>query len=253
MADDILLQFSILIPALIAGLLVLSTHVPLGIEVLQRGIVFLDLAIAQVAAFGLVLAYWIGLDSDTKSVYLLSQIIAITAAIIGASFLYQFRRFSAQIQEALIGIVFILAATGSVLVLSTDPHGAERIKNLLVGQILWAEQSTLIFTSIIYVPILIAWLKFKDRLGEYGFYPLFAITVTLSTQLVGVYLVFASLIVPALACRQSRSPLTAAYLTGVLGYILGLILSSLWDLPAGPMIAWSLVAASLTYYLLFHE
>lgn len=244
------IQLSILMPALLAGILVLSTHIPMGREVLRRGIIFLDLAIAQVAAFGLILASQFGLDNHgDHSNQLISQLVAISAAVAGASLLYQFRNAAARIQEALIGTLFMLAATGSILLLVKDPQGGERLKEILVGQILWVEYSDLIVTALIYIPVLLIWFKWQHKLGEYFFYPLFAITITLSTQLVGVYLVFASLIVPALASQYFHKPLLIAYIIGILGYITGLLFSAFFDFPSGAMIAWNLSAIALLFFI----
>lgn len=244
---DMMMQLGIILPALLAGMLILSTHVPLGREVLQRGIIFLDLAIAQMAALGLIIAHFIGLEAHGAVV---SQLVAVTAAVIGASVLYQVRHAPAAIQEALIGILFMLAATGSILLLARDPHGGERLREVLVGQILWVEYRDLIVTAIIYGVVLMLWFGWRQRLGSYGFYPLFAVTITLSTQLVGVYLVFASLIIPALATLHWRRPTQAAYAIGVAGYFLGLLCSALFDLPSGAMIAWGLGIAGALFYLL---
>lgn len=251
MIETVSLYFSILWPALLAGLIVLSTHVPLGQEVLGRGIIFLDLAIAQIAALGLILANVIGIEGEQHA--WLQQLIAISAAIAGAALLYQFRNLQARIQEALIGILFMLAATGSILLLAKDPHGGERLKELLVGQILWVKASDLIIVALTYALILLVWFKLKPRLGEWVFYPLFAVTITLSTQLVGVYLVFASLIIPALATMQQKRPLLKAYSIGFMAYLSGLLLSAVFDFPSGAMIAWCLAITATLFWLFFNK
>lgn len=247
MLQELTLQIEIILPALLAGILILSTHVPLGREVLQRGIIFLDLAIAQMAALGLIVAHFVGLGTHGA---LVNQLVAIAAAMVGASLLYQVRRAPIRIQEALIGIMFMLAATGSVLLLAKDPHGGERLREMLVGQILWVEYPDLLATAIIYGVILVLWFGWREKLGSYGFYPIFAVTITLSTQLVGVYLVFASLIIPALAGLYWKRPWLAAYGIGLAGYLVGLLGSALFDLPSGAMIAWSLGLAGALFYLL---
>lgn len=247
--DSLLLQWEILWPALLAGLLVLATHVPLGQAVLQRGIIFLDLAIAQIAAFGLVFATALGIGEHAAHTGWLQQGIAVAAAVSGAMLLYQLRRLSAGTQEALIGILFILAATGSILLLAQDPHGGERLKAMLVGQILWVQVQDLFGIALLYTAVLGVWFGLRARLGEWVFYPLFALTITFSTQLVGVYLVFASLIIPALATRQQRHALPSAYLLGGSGYLLGLVLSALLDLPAGAAIAWCLAGVALVWFV----
>ncbi len=242
-----MLQLEILWPALLAGLLVLLTHVPLGREVLQRGIIFLDLAIAQIAAFGVIIVKSF-LFHDSS--YVIQTIIAIIFAIGAAVGLYRLRKLEVRVQEAIIGILFILAATGSILVLAADPHGGERLKAILVGQILWLQPMQLVPLAIIYSVILAGWLSLRAKFGDWLFYPLFAITITLSTQVVGVYLVFASLIIPAIVTLRRSRPLLKGFAIGAMGYVSGLLFAALFDLPAGAAIVWSLAASAAVYQLM---
>jgi zinc/manganese transport system permease protein len=102
------------------------------------------------------------------------------------------------------------------------------------------------WTAVVYALVLLAWFGFRDRLGRTGFYVLFALAVTVSVQLVGLYLVFASLIVPPLATRRMVGHrLAAAWGIGVAGYALGLVLSTALDLPTGPVIVWMLAILAL--------
>ncbi len=247
---QISLYVEILWPALVAGLLILTTHLPLGREVLLRGIIFLDLAIAQIAAFGVILAktFWSSDHSDHTQIT--QTLIAIVAAVTGSMGLYSLRKFEIRVQEAIIGILFILAATGSILLLAADPHGGERLKTILVGQILWLEPKDLIPLAVIYTMIVLTWFTLRAIIGDLIFYPLFAITITLSTQVVGVYLVFASLIIPSLATLHHPHWFTRAFIIGATGYISGLLISAVLDLPAGAAIAWCLALVALFYFLL---
>jgi zinc/manganese transport system permease protein len=244
--ETLLLQIDILWPAFAAGLLILPTHIPLGREVLSRGIIFLDLAIAQMAALGVVAASVILSDNQSHITHLL---IAVTTAIISSLGLYSLRSLAVKVQEAIIGIVFILAATGSLLLLAADPHGGERLKTLLVGQILWFQASDLIPLAVIYTAISITWLSLRKKLGTWLFYPLFAIAITVSTQIVGVYLVFASLIIPSLATLHQRHATAKGFLIGISGYGGGLIFAAIFDLPAGATIVWCLAITALAYYV----
>ncbi len=248
--DQLLFQAEILWPAMVAGLLILATHIPLGREVLQRGIIFLDLAVAQIAAFGVVAANMIGLYGHGEASYIQPSLIAMLAAIIGALGLYKLRKSEVRIQESIIGILFILAATGSLLLLSADPHGGERLKETLVGQILWLQPKELLSLFLAYAAILCAWYIARKKLGDWVFYPLFAITITLSTQIVGVYLVFASLIIPALATFNQHNPTIKAFALGTTGYGAGLISAAIFDLPAGAAITWCIALIALLYYCL---
>jgi len=238
------LDFSILGPAFVAGLLVLSTHVPMGLKVLDRGIVFIDLAIAQIAGVGLIAADTLGLPLHGASV----QLIATATATAGALFLSWTAKRWPESQEALIGIMFVFAASVGMILLSHNPHGGEHLKDLLVGQILWISLPDLIPVVMLYAVVLAIWFGLGRRMNGMAFYLLFAVTVTASVQLIGVYLVFASLIVPALAVlRRQRMCLAMGYALGACGYGLGLMLSALLDIPAGAAIVCSISLVSAAF------
>ncbi len=225
---------AILGPALLAGLLVLATHVPLGVQVLARGIVFIDLAIAQIAGIGVIAADALGWRPQGAAV----QVAAAGSALLGAALLTWTERRWPEIQEALIGVAFVLASCVGLLLLAGNPHGGEHLKDLLVGQILWVGPAQLGAMAALSALILVLWFGARERLGRGGFYLLFASAVTGSVQLVGVYLVFASLILPALATRrrQGAARLRAGWLLGALAYAAGLALSALLDWPSGPLV-----------------
>ena len=236
-----MIDFSIIGPALVAGLLVLVTHVPLGRKVLQRGIIFLDLAIAQSAAFGVVLAGLVFEEENT----LFIQMSAGASAILSAAFLNWTERYWVHYQEAIIGSLFVLMATASIIALAGNPHGGENLKDLLVGQILWITWDQLWPVILISSLVLGAIVFLKHPL--LNFYFPFAVAVTMSVQLVGVYLVFTSLIIPALATLKlsNKAGLIKAMLIGAGGYGLGLVLSSVFDLPSGAVIVWSLAFVAI--------
>ena len=237
------LDISILGPAFVAGLIVLSTHVPLGRQVLARGIIFIDLAIAQIAALGVIVGQYVGLDEEGLGV----QAAAAIAALAGAALLAWTDRRWPERQEPLIGTLFVLAATGGLLLLANNPQGGEHLKDLLVGQILWVGYDQLIPAALLSAGLLVLMWKLRERLAGPLFYPLFALAITASVQLVGVYLVFASLIVPALATSRQRGTraLLRAYAIGIAGYVSGLLLSAAFDLPSGALIVWTLAGCAL--------
>ena len=239
-------NLSILVPAFLAGLLVLSTHVPMGIQVLSRGIVFIDLAIAQIASLGVIAADRLGFEPEGW----VAQAAAVTAALLGAALLTWTERRWPEFQEALIGVLFALAASGGMMLVANNPHGGEHLQELLSGQILWVDYAQLLPVLGLNAAILVLWFWRGRRLGRFGFYGLFAFAVTASVQLVGVYLVFASLIIPALACRAylPRRRLLAAYAVGAAGYALGLALSTIFDLPSGPAVVWALALVAISVH-----
>ena len=193
-------EWSIVIPALLAGLLVTATHVPLGMQVLSRGIVFIDIAIAQIAGVGVIAGDLLGFEAHGVAV----QVSALGAALAGALLLTWTERRWPAVQEAIIGVIFVLAATLEIILLAGNPQAGEHLKDLLVGQILWVSAPQLGVVAGLTALVLAAWFGVgAKKLGRTGFYLLFGLSVTASVQLVGVYLVFATLIVPALATRET--------------------------------------------------
>ncbi len=238
--------WSILWPAFIAGLIVAASHVPLGMKVLRKGIVFIDLAIAQIAGLGVISADALALESST-----MVQISALTAAIAGALLLTWTEKKFPEVQEAIIGTAFVLAATAALILLANNPHGADHMKDILAGQILWVNPDSLGLQAAITAIILAIWYGLGTRIGRVGFYVLFACAVTMSVQLVGLYLVFATLIIPALATREyRRKQLVIAYIVALAGYALGLALSAWLDWPSGPVIVWTITIVGVLAYAL---
>jgi zinc/manganese transport system permease protein len=241
------IDVSILWPALIAGLLVSISHVPLGQQVLSRGIVFIDLAIAQVAGLGVIAANGFGLPIEGWG----AQAAAGVAALAGALLLTWTERRRPEVQEALIGILFVLASTAQILLLANDPHGGENLKDLLAGQILWVSTDQLIRTAVITAVFALVWFKWREQVGRVGFYVLFALVVTASVQLVGVYLVFTSLIVPAVATYRHapKKQLLLGYALAFGSYVGGLAVSVVTDLPSSPVIVWVMAVLGLLLHL----
>ncbi len=237
----------ILLPPLLTGLVVLSTHVPLGRQVLSRGIVFIDLAIAQIAGLGVIAAHVLGWEVLGWQV----QVAALAAALTGAAVFHVTGRLWPQRQEALIGSSFVLAASLGILLLAGDPHAGEQLKDLLVGQILWVNLGDILPIGLLSMAVLGLWPLLRIGEGPLAFYLVFALMVTASVQLVGVYLVFASLIFPALAVQgmDSNRGLAAGYALGGMGYLGGLVVSAGLDLPSGPLIVLALALAAVCWGL----
>ena len=226
-------MLELLLPAFIAGLIVTSTHVPLGQEVLKRGIIFIDLAIAQIAALGVIFAHTI-LQAQDKPISILS---ALLFALVAGGIFSWLEKIAPKHLEAMIGSAFVLSASIAILLLANDPHGGEHMQDLLTGQILWVNWAEVTITASIYSMLLGLWFGLVQHRKKL-FYLIFPIAITLSVQLVGVYLVFASLIIPALGTVKfdERKRLVMGYLIASLSFALGLTLSTIWDLPSGPVI-----------------
>lgn len=224
--DNILLW----LPAWVAGLLVMLTHVPLGQRVLQQGVIFLDLAIAQAAGLGVIIAY--GLELNTQGIAL--QLIALISAVVMALIFQLLEKKQNPHLEAWIGCSFVITASIGLWILSASPHAAEHLRDILMGQILWVTPTQLTTTLLYYA--LAAVLLLVSRKN---FYLLFAISITAAVQLVGIYLVFATLIMPALATASVKTnfqKLTQGYGLCLVAYTLGIIFSQHFDAPASPTI-----------------
>lgn len=239
-------MLGIIAPAFAAGLVVASTHVPLGQEVLKRGIIFIDLAIAQIAALGIVVSHSV-LHVESGLWPLMT---ALLFALTGGALFGWLEKKAPQYQEAFIGSAFVLSASLIILLVADSPHGGEEIQGLLAGQILWSSWKQVLITGFISVAILGVWGLLKSK-RNILFYLLFPIAITLSVQLVGIYLVFASLIIPSLGAIKFKQRLLIAYIIAMLSVISGLILSLITDLPAGPVLVCSYSAVASGFYFLY--
>jgi zinc/manganese transport system permease protein len=178
--DDFAFNWSLMGAPLAAGLLVVSTHVLMGRRVLERGIIFIDITIAQMAAFGVIVASALGI-TDLEGHGFAAQAAAGVSALAAAALLSWTERRASELQEALIGSLYVVSASAAVLVLAHNPHGSEHIQELLAGQILWTGWPSLAPIAILYAAILAAWFLWAHRKPA-AFYFLFAFVVMASVQ-----------------------------------------------------------------------
>ena len=218
-------------PALAAGLMIALTHAPLGIEVLKRGIIFIDLAVAQIAGLGLVASIAF-LDQPS---FLMTQGIALTCAILAGLFFCKVETAMPDQQEAVIGVSFVLAAALAILFLADHQNSGQEIQHLLSGQMLFVSWERVALHAPVYVLILVVWFTRPMLRNGIGFYMIFALAITSSVQLVGVYVVFASLVLPAFAALNTEHPYVIAWATGALSVLCGIIVAIAWDAPSGPV------------------
>jgi zinc/manganese transport system permease protein len=145
----------------------------------------------------------------------------------------------------------VLASTAQILLLANDPHGGENLKDLLAGQILWVSTDQLVRTAMLTALFAVVWFLWRERIGRVGFYVLFAMVVTASVQLVGVYLVFTTLIVPAVATYRHAGSrqLALGYALAIGSYVAGLAVSVVTDLPSSAVIVWAMAVIGLFVHL----
>jgi zinc/manganese transport system permease protein len=238
---------------LLACLVLTGIHVYLGLHVLARGIIFVDLALAQVAALGITAALLAGHPIQSEAAYWYALAFTVVGSLL---FAMSRTRQIAIPQEAIIGIVYAVSAAIAVLVIDRAPQGGEHIKQLLVGSILTVTPGEVGALALLYVIIgSIHWtirrplleISFDPeaaaskgrwiRWWDFVFYASFGVVVTSSVQIAGVLLVFSYLIVPAaiaaLLARSISARLALGWGLGFVVSILGLVASAAWDLPTG--------------------
>jgi len=239
-----------------ACLVLVGLHAYFGIHVIERRILFVDLAVAQFAALGAVVGFAFGQHPGEPGSTLFSLSFASLAA---ALFALTRVRIEKLPQEAIIGITFVVASAATILVADRAPEGAEHIKETLAGSLLWVTWPTVFKVLVIYIGIgVFHWLLRRRfmlittepeeayRLGwqvrwwDFLFYFSFGVMITFSVEIGGILMVFAYLVIPAcvaiLLHAGMRSRLVFGWIVGVLGSGLGLLASYYLDLPTGPAI-----------------
>lgn len=250
-------MLEIMLPAFAATVILVGIHAYLGIHILERGVIFVDLALAQIAALGAITGVLLGFELHTTGSYFAS----LSATFIGAAVFSMTRgkRTSGAMQEAAIGIVYVVSAALAVMVLDRLPSEAEHLKGMLVGNILFVTWPQVVKTLVLYSVVGLAHYLFRERFTtisfnpekaaaqqlsvrfwDFLFYALFGFVVTSSVELAGVLLVFTFLIIPAVAARRfardMKGRLWLGWGLGVLTSLVGIIISARYDLPTGPAI-----------------
>jgi len=243
----------LMVKPFVACLILTGIHAYLGLHVIEREVIFVDLALAQVAAFGATLGFLWGFGLHSVPGYFT----ALGFTLIGAA-VFAMTRMRKPIvpQESLIGIVYAVSAAASILVLSRAAEGGEELKALLVGHLLFVQWPEIVKILWLYSLIgLIHWLARKPFLAisqeperafargvrvrwwDFLFYATFGFVVTSSVEMAGVLLVFSFLIVPAvcgvLLGRTIGRRLVVGWVVGTLTSVAGIVASYVWDLPTG--------------------
>ena len=258
--------FQILLPAFVAGLILTGIHAYLGVHVVERGVIFVDLSLAQIAALGTTVAYLAGYDLHSSTAYLFSLGFTFLGAAIFA--MSRSHRRTRIPQEAIIGIVYAVSAGISILVMSKATQETEHLKDMLVGNILSVSWRELFKTGVLYSLVGFFHYLFRRRfllismnqeeaarqginvrLWDFLFYMSFGFVVTSSVAIAGVLLVFCFLIVPsvtAMLFAERLGPrLAIGWTMGALVSAGGVTLSFLLDLPTGATIVGTFGAALL--------
>jgi zinc/manganese transport system permease protein len=242
----------------LAGLILTGIHAYLGVHVVERGVIFVDLSLAQIAALGTTTAYLAGHDMHSSVTYFWS----LGFTILGAA-IFAFTRVHRETripQEAIIGIVYAVSAAAAILAMSKAPEGTEHLKDMLVGNILTVNPRTVITTAVLYALVGLFHFIFRKKflaisvgahtgeaenipnlkLWDFLFYTSFGFVVTSSVSIAGVLLVFSYLIVPSVAAmlyaQSIGRRLAIGWSMGAVVSALGILLSFKYDLPTGATI-----------------
>jgi zinc/manganese transport system permease protein len=234
-------------------LVLTGIHAYLGVHVLSREVVFVDIALAQIAALGATAAFLLGYETDTWESYAFGLSATLVGALVLALTRSQRRHVS---QEAVIGVVFAVSSAAAVLLSDRAAHGAEQVRAMLVGNLLAVRSPEVAKVAILYASIGVFHVLcrrpfflistdpnsayrqgWRVRLWDFLFYASFGVVVTSSVRIAGVLLVFSYLIVPALAGimlgNTIRSKLLIGWGFGTLVSVVGMAASAILDLPTG--------------------
>jgi zinc/manganese transport system permease protein len=242
-----------MLPALVACIVITGIHVYLGVHVLSRGVIFVDLALAQVAALGATVSFMFGAEPGS----LLSYSMSLGFTIVGAVLFTFARRLSDRVPvEAFIGIVYVVVSATAVILADRLPHGSEEIEAMLVGSLLVVTWPQIIKTAVIYAVVGAFHYAFRkqfllvstdpeaaEKAGyslatwDLLFYLSFGVVITSSVAIGGVLIVFSFLVIPVvmvtLFTRDITRRLLAGWVVAVIGSVLGLFGSLELDMPTG--------------------
>ena len=227
-----------------------------GLHVLLREVIFVDLALAQIAAMGAVVAFIFGHEPGSKASFTFS----LAAALMGAAIFAWSRMRQGKVpQEAIIGITYVVASAATILIADRAPEGAEHIKELLAGAIVWVTWPTVIKDLLVFIAVGFFHYRFRRRFRrisedpegafaaglrvrwwDFLFYASFGLVITLAVEIGGVLMVFTYLVAPAIIAlaTSDRWParIAIAWAVGAAASAFGLLASYRWDLPSGPAI-----------------
>lgn len=244
-------MFDLILVPLVAALVILAINAYFGLHIIRRGVIFVDLAFAQIAALGSTVAFLLGSHADAP----LSYVFAFGFTLLGA-ILFSLTRVEGQVtQEAYIGISYVVASAAVILLSSFTPEGAEHVSETLTGALIWVTWPTVAKLAAVYAIIgAFHWVFRKRmiaitfepgtvgnvRLWDFVFYLTFGIAITFSVNLAGVLLIFSTLVIPAviafLFTNRFGAALLIAWLSGAIAIVSGIAASFVWDITTGPLL-----------------
>ncbi len=245
-------MLDLMIPPIVAALVILSIHAYLGLHVIAREVIFVDLAFAQIAALGTTVALLMGIELGTT----MSLMFALGFTLIG-SLIFSFTRMedSPVPQESIIGITYVVASAAVILLAGLTAEGAEHVRETLTGALIWVGWPTIIRMAVVYAAVGAFHVIFRRqllrvsfhadhanrvKLWDFLFYMSFGVVISFSVEVAGVLMVFSSLVIPAviafLYTNRFMAALLIAWVAGTIAIVAGIGASFRWDLPTGPLL-----------------
>ena len=245
-------MLDLMIPPIVAGLVILSIHAYLGLHVIVRGVIFVDLAFAQIAALGATVGFLMGVEHDTPMALAFSMGFTLVGALI-----FSFSRLENTVvpQEALIGIIYVVASAAVILIAGFTAEGAEHIAETLTGTLIWVGWPEIIRMAVVYLILGVIYFVFRKpflsaslgetelprtRAWDFFFYVLFGIVISFSVPVAGVLMVFSALVIPAVVAFLFTSrfgvALGIAWAVGAVTLVTGVVGSFISDIPTGPLL-----------------
>jgi zinc/manganese transport system permease protein len=242
----------LLLPPFVAAMIILFTHAYFGLHVIQREVIFVDLALAQIAALGATAAFMLGAAHGSAMGYVFS----FGFTLLGA-FIFSITRMddSPVPQEALIGITFVVASAAVILISSFSAEGTEHLSETMTGTLIWVTWPTVAKVGLSYGAIglfhwslrrtMLAITFAPERVGrlktwDFVFFATFGVAITSSVQIAGVLMVFSVLVIPAVIAffftRRFTLALLIAWASGTAAIVIGLAISFTLDITTGPML-----------------
>lgn len=231
---------------LCASILLSMMLVPLGERVLQRGVVFADIAIAQWAALGVLLGGQFSWMRELSAMMPVLSVSGLCFALLASGLVHLILNVYAPHREAMIGTLYVAGASLATMSVSHDPHGAQALAATLNGDLLWT--STAHFYALVPIAACVLWWqRMSVSMQNHVFLPLFALAVAVAVEVAGIYVVFATLIsTPLLVCQIAGRPIASAVLVCITAHFMGLVLAAWLDYPVGP----SIVLSSICFTVL---
>ena len=245
-------MLDLMLAPIVAGLVILALHAYLGLHVIARGVIFVDLAFAQIAALGTTVGLMMGVEHGTP----LSLVFSLGFTLLGA-LIFSFSRLRETVvpQEAIIGITFVVASAAVILIAGFTAEGAEHVAETMTGTLIWVTWPQILRMAAVYAGLGVFYYVFRRRfvdlsllddtvsqarLWDFLFYVPFGIVISFSVAIAGVLTVFCVLVIPAVVAflftSRFLAALVLAWAVGTVALVAGVVASFVWDIATGPLL-----------------